>query len=223
MAPTWERFIGSGPVRGREPTARLPVRAIEHRFVRRYSVQRAHSRHAGFPHRQPDRLASDFAALRRRIRTGGAGDLLVLQPLVLRGGGAVLWIAASLLRDGGVLLAERDRVPSLDHLARGTDPVDHRHVSDAFLCFSPPFAAAIGVGELVRTAVSKRIDKRIWAAILLPLCVLPLYVPVVSNLVHGLLTPHALEAKPSTIPLFRDESGATDSDPASVIGFILSF
>ena len=57
-------------------------------------------------------------------------------------------------------------------------------------CFSPPFAAAIGVGELVRARAARRIDKRVWASILAPLGVLPLYLPLVRN-ARALLCPAA--------------------------------
>jgi len=68
-------------------------------------------------------------------------------------------------------------------------------------CFSPPYAAAIGAGELIRTIVSRRIDKRVWVALLAPLSILPFYIPLVRN-AQSLLTPHAFEAAPITIPKF---------------------
>jgi hypothetical protein len=68
-------------------------------------------------------------------------------------------------------------------------------------CFSPPFAAAIGAGELVRTMVARRIDKRVWAALLAPLIVLPFYVPLVSN-VRQVITPVAFQSTLISIPKF---------------------
>jgi hypothetical protein len=68
-------------------------------------------------------------------------------------------------------------------------------------CFSPPFAAAIGVGEIVRTVVTKRIDKRVWAALLAPLSILPLYIPLVRN-AQQVLTPVAFQSTPISIPKF---------------------
>ncbi len=68
-------------------------------------------------------------------------------------------------------------------------------------CFSPPYAAAIGVGELVRTVVSRRIDKRVWGALLAPLSILPLYIPLIGT-AQSVLTPHAFEATAKTIPMF---------------------
>lgn len=68
-------------------------------------------------------------------------------------------------------------------------------------CFSPPFAAAIGAGELVRTMVAKRVDKRVWAALLAPLCVLPLYIPLVKN-AQQVLTPVAFQSTLISIPKF---------------------
>jgi 4-amino-4-deoxy-L-arabinose transferase-like glycosyltransferase len=66
-------------------------------------------------------------------------------------------------------------------------------------CFSPPFAAAIGVGELVRSIVSRKVDKKVWAALLLPLSVLPFYIPLVRNS-RGVLYPHVYVASAITIP-----------------------
>jgi hypothetical protein len=68
-------------------------------------------------------------------------------------------------------------------------------------CFSPPYAAAIGVGELVRTIVARRIDKRVWLAILAPLAILPLYIPLV-RVAQTVLTPHSVEPSWFTIPRF---------------------
>jgi hypothetical protein len=66
-------------------------------------------------------------------------------------------------------------------------------------CFAAPFAAAIGAGELVRTAVLRRIDKRMWAALLLPLSVLPIYIPLIGN-ARGVLYPQVYAASALTIP-----------------------
>ncbi len=68
-------------------------------------------------------------------------------------------------------------------------------------CFSPVFAGAIGAGELVRTIVLRRIDKRVWVALIAPLCLVPLYIPLVRN-AQTLNQPHAFEASLSTIPMF---------------------
>jgi hypothetical protein len=68
-------------------------------------------------------------------------------------------------------------------------------------CFSPVFAGAIGVGELVRAIVLRRIDKRVWAALLAPLSLVPLYIPLIRN-AQSLSMPHAFEATLSSIPLF---------------------
>jgi len=68
-------------------------------------------------------------------------------------------------------------------------------------CFSPPYAAAIGAGELVRAIVSRRIDKRVWVAILAPLGILPFYIPLVRN-AQTVLTPHSAEPNLFTIPKF---------------------
>ena len=67
-------------------------------------------------------------------------------------------------------------------------------------CFAAPFAAALGAGELVRTAVNKRIDRKMWAAFLLPLCVLlPIYIPLIRNS-RGVLYPQIYAASLLTIP-----------------------
>lgn len=66
-------------------------------------------------------------------------------------------------------------------------------------CFSPPFAAAIGAGELVRTIVARRIDKRIWAALIAPLAVLPVYIPLVKN-AQSVIYPRVYAASLLTIP-----------------------
>jgi 4-amino-4-deoxy-L-arabinose transferase-like glycosyltransferase len=65
-------------------------------------------------------------------------------------------------------------------------------ISGMFLthCFSPFFAAALGVGELMRTYRTHRLDKRLWAAILLPLVWLPGYIPLIRN-AQGVLFPQA--------------------------------
>ncbi len=69
-------------------------------------------------------------------------------------------------------------------------------------CYSPPFAAAIAAAELVRTIVSRRadkIDKRLWASLLIPFSILPLYIPLVRN-ARGLIYPPAFAATLITIP-----------------------
>jgi hypothetical protein len=66
-------------------------------------------------------------------------------------------------------------------------------------CFGAPFAAAIGAGELVRGINNKRIDRRMWAALLLPLCVLPIYIPLIRN-ARGVLYPQVYAASALTIP-----------------------
>jgi hypothetical protein len=68
-------------------------------------------------------------------------------------------------------------------------------------CYSPPFAAAIGIGELVRTIISKRINKPVWVALLAPLTILPLYIPLVRN-VQQVITPVAFESTLISIPKF---------------------
>ena len=68
-------------------------------------------------------------------------------------------------------------------------------------CFAPVIAAAIGVGELIRAIVSKRIDKRMWAALLAPLLLVPIYIPLFRNAQHWTL-PKAYAVTASTIPLF---------------------
>jgi hypothetical protein len=76
-------------------------------------------------------------------------------------------------------------------------------ISAMFLthCFTPPYAAAIGVGELTRTIVRRRIDRKVWAAILAPLAILPFYIPLVRN-AQTVLTPHSVEPTLFTIPRF---------------------
>jgi hypothetical protein len=76
-------------------------------------------------------------------------------------------------------------------------------ISAMFLmhCFSPVFAAAIGCGEMVRAMVLKRIDRRVWAALLAPLSILPLYLPLVRN-ATALLTPTAFDATAMSVPRF---------------------
>ena len=66
-------------------------------------------------------------------------------------------------------------------------------------CFSPPFAAAIGVGEVVRTIASRRIDKKVWAALLAPLCILPLYLPLIRD-ARALRCPPEFAATLITVP-----------------------
>jgi Dolichyl-phosphate-mannose-protein mannosyltransferase len=66
-------------------------------------------------------------------------------------------------------------------------------------CFAAPFAAAIGAGELVRTAVSRQFHKRVWMALLLPLCVLPLYIPLVRH-ARRIIYPPVYVASVLTIP-----------------------
>jgi 4-amino-4-deoxy-L-arabinose transferase-like glycosyltransferase len=67
-------------------------------------------------------------------------------------------------------------------------------------CFSPVFAAAIGAGELVRAIVLRRIDRRVWSALLMPLCILPLYIPLVRTANH-VLFPQAFASTIFTIPI----------------------
>jgi hypothetical protein len=66
-------------------------------------------------------------------------------------------------------------------------------------CFSLPFAAAIGAGELVRSIRSRRIDRRVWAALLAPLGILPLYLPLIRD-ARALLCPPEFAATLITIP-----------------------
>jgi len=66
-------------------------------------------------------------------------------------------------------------------------------------CFAAPFAAAIGAGEVVRTVVARRVDKRVWAALVAPLSVLPLYIPLVKN-ARGVIYPQVYAASLVTIP-----------------------
>jgi 4-amino-4-deoxy-L-arabinose transferase-like glycosyltransferase len=71
-------------------------------------------------------------------------------------------------------------------------------------CFSPPFAASIGAAELGRTVISRRvrkIDYRVWTAILAPLSVLPAYLPLVRN-AHGTIFPYAFQASGFTFVKF---------------------
>jgi Dolichyl-phosphate-mannose-protein mannosyltransferase len=68
-------------------------------------------------------------------------------------------------------------------------------------CFSPVLVAAIGVGELVRNIVRKRIDKKVWAALLAPLSLVLIYLPLVRN-AQSLSMPRSFQATLSTIPLF---------------------
>jgi hypothetical protein len=55
-------------------------------------------------------------------------------------------------------------------------------------CFAPLFAASIGIGELVRTVCNKRIDRKIWLALLLPLPLALTYIPFVRG-AHEILYP----------------------------------
>lgn len=66
-------------------------------------------------------------------------------------------------------------------------------------CFAAPFAAAIGVGEVVRSIIARRIDRKMWAALLAPLVVLPLYIPLVKN-ARGVIYPPVYAASFVTIP-----------------------
>lgn len=68
-------------------------------------------------------------------------------------------------------------------------------------CFAPAFGAAIGVGEMVRTAQRRRIDRKIWLAILSPLLVLPLYIPLLRN-AQSIHFPPVYSVKWSTLPIF---------------------
>ena len=60
-------------------------------------------------------------------------------------------------------------------------------------CFAPLFAMAIGIGEIVRSIVQKRIDARIWRALLTPAIVALAYVPLIRN-ARGAIAPPALRA-----------------------------
>lgn len=66
-------------------------------------------------------------------------------------------------------------------------------------CFSPPIAAAIGAAELVRTVATRRVDRKVWAALLAPLCVLACYPPLIRD-ARAILCPPAFLATPVTIP-----------------------
>lgn len=68
-------------------------------------------------------------------------------------------------------------------------------------CFSLVFIAAIGTGELVRTIVSRRIDRRVWAGLLAPLCILPLYIPLLRNK-QGIVFPIAYRSTAIAFPFF---------------------
>jgi len=68
-------------------------------------------------------------------------------------------------------------------------------------CFSLPFAAAIGAGELARAIVSRRIDRRVWTMLIVPLSVLPIYVPLARN-AGAILFPPEFAATLAGIPKF---------------------
>ena len=68
-------------------------------------------------------------------------------------------------------------------------------------CFSPAAVAAIGAGELVRTAVRRRVDKRVWLALFAPMALLPLYIPLVRN-AQAMVYPEAFKASAITVPKF---------------------
>jgi hypothetical protein len=68
-------------------------------------------------------------------------------------------------------------------------------------CFSLVFVAALGAGEMVRTFVSRRIDKRVWAGLLAPLCLLPLYIPLLKTK-QGFIFPLAYRATAMAFPNF---------------------
>jgi hypothetical protein len=68
-------------------------------------------------------------------------------------------------------------------------------------CFSLVFVAAIGFGELVRTVVSRRIDKRVWLATLAPLAILPMYIPLLRTK-QKLFFPIAYKATAMAFPNF---------------------
>lgn len=55
-------------------------------------------------------------------------------------------------------------------------------------CFAPLFAASIGVGELVRTVTNRRIDWKVWIALLSPVPLALTYIPLVRG-AHGILYP----------------------------------
>lgn len=68
-------------------------------------------------------------------------------------------------------------------------------------CFSLIFVAAIGFGELVRAIVSRRIDKWVWAGLLAPLGLLPLYIPLLRTK-HTIVFPIAYKATAMAFPNF---------------------
>jgi hypothetical protein len=67
-------------------------------------------------------------------------------------------------------------------------------------CFSPICVATIGAGELVRTIVRKRVDMRVWTVVLLPLGLVPLYIPLVRNAQAYAMAP-VYVATLATIPM----------------------
>jgi len=68
-------------------------------------------------------------------------------------------------------------------------------------CFSPVLAAAIWTGEVVRSVLHRRIDRRVWTALLAPLALLPLYIPLVMN-AQAMHYPRAFESSLLTFPAF---------------------
>lgn len=68
-------------------------------------------------------------------------------------------------------------------------------------CFGPVCGAAIGVGELVRTARTRRMDGRVWIAILAPLAVLPVYIPLLRNS-STIRFPEIFQVNGLTLPRF---------------------
>ncbi|WP_162179839.1 glycosyltransferase family 39 protein [Bryobacter aggregatus] len=68
-------------------------------------------------------------------------------------------------------------------------------------CFAPLFGSAIGVGELVRSVERRRLDRRIWLAILLPLLILPLYFPLLRT-AHSMRFSPALESTMALLSTF---------------------
>lgn len=70
-------------------------------------------------------------------------------------------------------------------------------------CFGPLYAASFGCGEVVRTAVTRRFDKRMWFAILVPLPLALTYLAMGKP--TDLLFPIAFQPDWSTAPkLYRD-------------------
>jgi len=68
-------------------------------------------------------------------------------------------------------------------------------------CFSPTLALALMAGEAARTIVERKIDKRTWVALLAPLSLVAIYIPLVRN-AQALAYPAAFHADPLMIPYF---------------------